>query len=98
MAQAAGLINTFVPSFLRSNSNASSPLANPTTVLGAGGAFPKPAPVGIDWHFAPRGGAGGTIVTRGAGDAVVKVSSAATSDRISADATRTAYAAGEEPD
>ena len=46
-------------------------------VLAAGAAFPQPAPPGIDWHYAPRGGGASSIPLRAEGDVVLNVAATA---------------------
>jgi hypothetical protein len=44
-------------------------------VLAAGAGFPVPAPAGIDWHYASRGGGAAVLPVHAAGEAIVVVDS-----------------------
>ena len=46
-------------------------------VLAANAPFPQPAPAGIDWHYAPRGGGASSIPLRAEGDLVLNVGATA---------------------
>jgi hypothetical protein len=51
----------------------------PQVLLPAGAVFPQPAPAGVDWHFASRGGGSNGLVFRGSGESIVNVKSSAQS-------------------
>jgi hypothetical protein len=52
------------------------PQVDPRVLLASGASLPQPAPAGIDWHYASRGGSATLLPVRAAGEAVVAVDNA----------------------